>query len=117
MKQKMKNLYNRTLGSISSGCIIFFVMACAGELVKIDLPQNHPANPKAQETAFTPPPNPFKGHMQMEIGGSSSSTQKKHLPSHQHQMNPARNQMDKDSKLTPESGVENDDHQHSKNKQ
>ena len=109
----MKNLYNRAFGLIISGFIIFFVIACAGEPVKIDLPQNHPANPKAQETAFIPPPNPFQGQMQMETGGSPPSTQKMHIPSHQYQMTHEMDQKDKDSMSAPESTVENDDHQHS----
>ena len=113
----MKNLYNRAFGSIISGFIIFFVMACVGEPVKIDLPQNHPANPEAQETAFIPPPNPFQGHVQMENGGSPPGTQKKHLPSHQHQMTHEMDQMGKDSMSAPESGVEKDDYQHSEHKQ
>ena len=113
----MKNWYNRAFGSIFKGFIVFFVLACAGEPVKIDFPQNHPANPGAKETAFIPPPNPFQGPMQMEIGGSPPSTQKKHVPSHQHQMTHEMDQMDKDSMSAPESTLEKDDHQHSEHKQ
>jgi hypothetical protein len=35
------------------------VMACASEPVRIELPLTHPANPRAPEGGFTPPPNPF----------------------------------------------------------
>ncbi|MGD8519871.1 MAG: hypothetical protein PVF56_01900 [Desulfobacterales bacterium] len=113
----MQNLYNRAFGSIFSGFIIFFVLACAGEPVKIDLPQNHPANPEAQESAFILLPNPFQGHMQKEIGGSPPSTQKRHLPSNEYQMTHEMDQMDKDSMSAPEPGVEKDDHQHEEHKQ
>ena len=110
----MKRLYHLTRALIASGFIVFFVVACAGEPVKIDLPQNHPANPQAQETAFIPPPNPFQGHMQMETGGSHPTTQKKPKPSHQHQMT---HQMSKDSMSAPKPDVKMDDHQHQEHKQ
>ena len=92
--------------------ILFFVIACAGEPVKIDLPENHPANPKARETAFIPPPNPFQGHMQVETDGTPR-TQKKRVPSHQHQMT---HQMGKDSMPTPKPAMEMEDHQHQEHK-
>ena len=108
----MKSLFYRIAGTIFSGFTIFFLIACAGEPVKIDLPENHPANPEARETVFIPPPNPFKGHMQMDTGGSLPMTQKKHVPSHQHQMTHQMDQMSKDSLPTPKSDMEKDDHQH-----
>ena len=111
----MKNLYHLTRGSIFSGFIILIMMACAGDPVKTALPQNHPANPEAHETAFIPPPNPFQSHMQMTehgSGGTPSMTQKKQVPSHQHQMTNEMDKMGKDSKPEPESGEEKQDHQH-----
>ena len=105
----MKSLHCRSWGLIVSSFIVFFLVACAGEAIKIDLPLNHPANPEADETAFIPPPNPFHGHVLMEMGDSPPSTQKKHIPAHQHQMN---DQMGKDSMSAPESGEEKQDHQH-----
>jgi hypothetical protein len=38
----------------------FFIIGCASEPVKVDLPVNHLGNPLSNETAFTPPPNPFQ---------------------------------------------------------
>ena len=113
----MKSFYHRPWRLIVSGFIMFFMAACAGEPVKVDLVQNHPANPEARETAFILPPNPFQDHGQMEIGAGPPGTQKKHLPSHQHQTAHEMDQMDKDSISAPESGVEKDDHQHSEHKQ
>ena len=112
----MKSLTYIIWRSIFSGCIIFLVMACAGEPVKIDVPQNHPANPEAQETAFIPPPNPFQGHVQMETGGSSSMTQKNQTPSHRHQMTDQMDPMGTESMPAPKSDMEMDDHQHQEHK-
>jgi hypothetical protein len=109
----MKSLLYRIRRSLFSGFIILLVIACAGEPVNIDLPENHPANPEARETAFIPPPNPFQGHMQMETGGSPPMAQKKQVPSHQHQMN---HQMGNDPMPTPKSDMEMDDHQHQEHK-
>ena len=111
----MKNLYHLTRGSIFSGFIILIMMACASDPVKIDLPQNHPANPEAQETAFIPPPNPFESHVQMpghESDGTPPMTQKQQVPSHQHQRTHEMDKMGKDSKSEPQSGEDKQDHQH-----
>lgn len=40
--------------------MLFFIMGCASEPVKIDLPATNPANPAAQEAEFIPPQNPFQ---------------------------------------------------------
>ena len=111
----MKSLNNKSWGLIFSGFLLLFLMACASEPVNIDLPQNHPANPEAQETAFISPPNPFQSHMQMTghgSGGTPSMTQKKQGPSHQHQMTHEMDKMGKDSKSEPQSGEDKQDHQH-----
>ena len=109
----MKSLNFGIRGSLFSGFIILLVIACAGEPVNIDLPQNHPANSLAQEAAFIPPPNPFQPHMQMaghETGSDSPMTQKTHPPAYQHQMN-------KESMTSPESSEEKPDPQHREHKQ
>jgi hypothetical protein len=87
----------------------FFIIACASEPVKVDLPANHPANPQSQGTAFIPPPNPFQGHMQMETVGSTPTTQNKQIPAHQHQMG-------KESVPTTKSNMEMEDHDHKEHK-
>ena len=108
----MKNLYNKNCGFIICGFILFFVMACAGQPVDVDVPQNHPANPNAQETAFIPPPNPFAVHPEMKSGAGSGMTEKKHAPAHQHNMTHEKDQMSKDSMSKPEDSKEKQDHQH-----
>ena len=111
----MKSLNNKSWGLIFSGFLLLFLMACASEPVNIDLPQNHPANPEAQETAFIPPPNPFESHMEMtghEFGGSPSTTHKHQVHYHQNQKTHEMDKMGKDSKSEPESGEEKQDHQH-----
>ena len=108
----MKILNFRVWGAITALCMLFLGVGCVGDTLKVDLPQNHPANPRAKETAFIPPSNPFESHMQMtgaESGSHPPMTQKKQAPSHQHQMN---DQMGKDSMSEPESGEEKQDHQH-----
>lgn len=111
----MKNVNFRIWGPVTVLCTAFFGIGCMGDSVKVDLPQNHPANPEAQETAFIPPPNPFGSHMQMtghESGDSPSMTQKKQMPSHGHQMKHKMDQTDKGSISEPETGEEKQDHQH-----
>jgi len=39
---------------------VLLLMGCAGEPVQLEFPINHPANPEALETHFTPPQNPFQ---------------------------------------------------------
>ena len=56
----MKSLMHRPSGLFTNLLIIFFIVGCAGETIKADLPANHPANPDAQEAEFIPPPNPFR---------------------------------------------------------
>ena len=108
----MKKLTNKLWGLIFSGLILFSLMSCVSEPVNIDLPHNHPANQTAQETAFTPPPNPFQHHIEMKSDAGSSMTEKKHIPSHQHQMTHEMDQMSEDSMSKPETGQEKQDHQH-----
>ena len=56
----------------------FFIMGCAGEPVKVDLPVDHPANPGAQESEFTPPPNPFQADIAGEEGKPEAESTMKH---------------------------------------
>jgi hypothetical protein len=39
---------------------LLMLTGCAGGSVQVEFPINHPANPEALETEFTPPPNPFQ---------------------------------------------------------
>ena len=108
----MKTLNNKILGLIFSGFILFLLVSCVSEPVNVDLPQNHPANPQAHETAFIPPPNPFQNHMKMKSDSGSSMTEKKQSPPHQHQMTHEMDQMSKGSMSKPENGNDKQDHQH-----
>jgi len=73
----MKSLIHKTSGCFLIIMIVFFLIGCAGEALKIGLPANHPANPQAPESAFVAPPNPFQESIPMaaqEAGNSSSMT-------------------------------------------
>ena len=87
----MKHLIHRAYGISLITLMSFLIFACASEPAKVDLPDNHPANPQSQGTTFIPPPNPFKKNISMvenEADSSSSMSHEKHQPAHQHQTNP-----------------------------
>ena len=73
----MKNLNYRTSGRFSIVLMIFFIIGCASEPVKVDLPANHPANPEAQEAEFAPPPNPFQEDVTVMKGESTPDSMMK----------------------------------------
>lgn len=56
----MKNLNYNVSGLFLILLVAPFIVGCASEPVKVDLPANHPASPGAQEANFIPPPNPFQ---------------------------------------------------------
>lgn len=43
--------------------LLVLVIGCAGNPVPVEMPQNHPADPGAYESRFTPPPDPFGAEM------------------------------------------------------
>ena len=43
--------------------LLVLVIGCAGNPVPVEMPQNHPADPGAYESRFTPPPDPFGTEM------------------------------------------------------
>ena len=108
----MKILINKFWGLVFSGLTLLSLMSCVSEPVNINLPQNHPANPTARETAFIPPPNPFQHHIEMKSDSGSSVTEKKHTPSHQHHMTHEMDQMSEDAMSKPETDQEKQGHQH-----
>ena len=113
----MKNLNLRAYGISLIPIMSFLLFACASEPVKVDLPANHPANPKSQETAFIPPPNPFQNNIPMvehEAENSSSMTHEKHQPVHQHQMSP---KMGHESMPSQGPEEQNPEHQHKEQSQ
>ena len=98
----------------------FFIIGCASEPVKFDLPANHPANPQSRETAFIPPPNPFQDNIPMvkhEADSSSSMTHEKRKSAHQHQMSPEMDKMGHDYKPSHASEGQNSEHQHKEHRQ
>ncbi|MGD9227068.1 MAG: hypothetical protein PVF26_11250 [Desulfobacterales bacterium] len=98
----------------------FFIIGCASEPVKVDLPANHPANPQSRETAFIPPLNPFQDNIPMTkhaADSSSSMTHEKDKPAHQHQMSSEMDKMGRDSKPSHAAEGQNPEHQHKEHRQ
>ena len=113
----MKNLNHKAYGISLILLMSFFIIACASEPVKVNLPTNHPANPQSQETVFIPPPNPFQNNIPMvkhEAENDSSMTHEKHQPARQHQMSP---KMGHDSESPQTSEEQNPEHQHKEHSQ
>ena len=82
---------------------LFLTTGCVSEPVRTELAIHHPANPRAPETPFTRPPNPFKSDasmVELETGSNGSMTHKGTADSHNQTMN---HQMDpkKDSPQSP----------------
>ena len=114
----MKNLKYRSFGLFSIVLMIFFIIGCASEPIKVNWPANHPTNPEAQEAKFMPPPNPFQEDvtaMQRESTPDSMMKHKMHeegsQPHSGHNMG-----TDKEGGSNPEStkksGHGEDDNQH-----
>ena len=59
----MKNKIYGSTGILLFLAVIFFLMGCVSDPVKINWPENHPANPEIQETEFIRPQNPFESNM------------------------------------------------------
>ena len=98
----------------------FFIIACASEPVRVDLPADHPANPHAPETAFAPPPNPFQNNVPVaatEADNSSSVIHQKHQPAHQHQMSSEMDKTGHDHPPSHASDGQNSEHQNKEHNQ
>ena len=112
----MHSFIHKTSGCFLSMMIIFSLIGCAGEALKIDLPANHPANPQAPESAFVAPPNPFQKSIPMaaqEEGSSSSMTHEEQPSLQQPHMMHSMDQMQQDSKSSREAEGENQHKEHS----
>jgi hypothetical protein len=117
---KMNILMHRTFGIFLALFMAFFLVRCAGEPVRVDLPANHPANPQSEETAFIPPPNPFQNNIpaaEHRSESSSSMTQEEHQSAQPHRMNPGMDKMDHGSDSSQASEVQGPEHQHTENHQ
>jgi hypothetical protein len=98
----------------------FFIISCASEPVRVDMPANHPANPQSEETAFMPPPNPFENNTPMaehQAGSSSSMSHEKHQPAQEHQMNPKMNKMSHDPGSSHAPEAQDPEHEHKEHRQ
>ena len=116
----MKNLNYITAGLSITIIMTFFIIGCASEPVKVDLPVNHPASPKSNETAFTPPPNPFQQHMPMtehKAASKASMMNEEQPPAQQHQKTHQKPGMGHDSKPVKESEAANPEKQHKEHNQ
>ena len=119
----MKNLNYNAPGLFLILLMVFFIIGCASEPVKVDLPANHPANPGAQEVEFIPPPNPFQEDVTAMKGESTPDSMMKHKTQDKsgqkhmnHNMgNKKGSEPDPDS--TKKSGHEEDDNQHKEHSQ
>jgi len=112
----MKNSIHKISGCFLTMVVLFFLIGCTGESVKVDLPANHPANPQSPETAFIPPPNPFQESIPMagqEAGSSSSMTHEAHPSTQQPHMTHQMDQMQNGSRSSQDAEVENQHKEHS----
>ena len=113
----MKRLKHRSFGITLLLLTSIFIIACASEPVRVDLPDNHPANPQSQATVFIPPPNPFQNDLPIvehETQGSSPMIHEKHQPADPHQMG---SQMGHEATPSQTSEEQNPEHQHEEHNQ
>ena len=111
----MKNSKFRALVVVSITLASFLTVSCARESIKVDLPANHPANPRSPETAFIPPPNPFMNGMPMtenQTGSGSAMTHEKQQSAHRQHMSPDTDHVDHESKSSPVSETQGTEHHH-----
>ena len=114
----MKKLEFKTSGLFLILLMTFFIIGCASEPVKVDLPANHPSKPGAQEAEFNPPPNPFQQDATAMKGESTPDSMMKHkMPeesSKQHMGHDmeTKKENQSDSESTKKSGHGESDNQH-----
>ena len=99
----MKKLVFKTSGLLSLLLLTLFIIGCASEPVKFDLPVNHPANPGAQEAQFTPPPNPFQEEVTAMKRESTPDSMMKHKSHGEPNMQHMDHNMGTDKKSPPDS--------------
>jgi hypothetical protein len=112
----MRSFNHKTSGCFLIIMIVFFLIGCAGEALKIDLPANHPANPQAPESAFVAPPNPFQESIPMaaqEADSGSSMTHEEQPSMQQPHMMHSMDQMQQDSRSSRDAEGENQHKEHS----
>ena len=103
--------------------LTFFIISCAGDPVKVDLSADHPANPGAQEAAFSPPPNPFHEDVTAMKGESTTDSMMKHETQgeigqkHMNHNMGNEKESEPDSDSTKKSGHGQDDNLHKEHRQ
>lgn len=80
----MKKLNYSAFGFFLTLITTFFIISCASEPVRVNMPANHPANPQSEETAFMPPPNPFQNNTPTAEQQAGSSSSMSHDPGSSH---------------------------------
>ena len=114
----MKKLVFKTFGWLPLLIMTLFIIGCASEPIKVDLPASHPANPGAQEAKFTPLPNPFQEDVTALKKDQTPDSMMKHKTHGEPNMQHMDHNMgtDKksplDSESTKKSGHGKDDNQH-----
>lgn len=103
--------------------LALFIISCASEPVKVDLPPNHPANPGAQEVEFMPPPNHFQEDVTAMKGESipdsmmNHKTQDESSQKHMNHNMGNKKESEPDSDSTKKSDHVKDDNQHKEHSQ
>ena len=92
-----------------------YILGCAVEPVKTEIPISHPANPQATETIYTAVPNPFEDSMPMsgmKPSESTSATHKMHKMSDVKGSGDDQNDGKTDSESSNEKANKKHGHQH-----
>ena len=119
----MKNLTHSASRLLLIFLVPSFIIGCASEPVKIDLPLNHPANPESQEAEFIPPPNPFQEDVTSMQPETTPDTMMKHKTHDETGKQHMDHNMEMEEKSLPESevkkksGHKESDHQHKEHSQ
>jgi hypothetical protein len=99
------------------------IAGCAGEAVRVEFPLNHPANPQAPESRFSPPQNPFQTDVAaMEEESTKESTMKHKTPQESvkqmkgHKMGPKK-EIQSESEPTKKPDNRKDDNLHKEHSQ
>ena len=116
----MKFLYNPGWSHFFIWGVLLLPTGCVSEPVRTELAIHHPANPRAPETPFARPPNPFKSDASMvgpETGGTGSMTPMgtghSHNQTMNHQMDPMKDSPQSSHESTAEkAGTGHKEHSH-----
>ena len=102
---------------------LIMLAGCAGRPTTMDLPVSHPANPRAEATPYTPPPNIFQedvGVVELQPAPDTPMTHDQHGKAGSMQMNDQMDHKDmkqKGGKEPVQLKKEKSGHQHEEHKQ